>query len=93
MIAAEDHNFYEHNGVDVKGIARAFVANKQAGATQQGASTLTMQFVRHVDLLLGHDTAGGRRGHRRHRHAQAPRDALRSRSRRSSARTRSSSAT
>ena len=29
ILAAEDHNFYEHNGVDVKGIARAFVANKQ----------------------------------------------------------------
>jgi membrane peptidoglycan carboxypeptidase len=46
MIAAEDHNFYTHNGVDVKGIARAFVANNQANATQQGASTLTMQYVR-----------------------------------------------
>src|SRR3712207_3585765 len=46
IIAAEDHQFYEHNGVDVKGIARAFVANKGAGSTQQGASTLTMQYVR-----------------------------------------------
>jgi membrane peptidoglycan carboxypeptidase len=46
MIAAEDHLFYKHNGVDVKGIARAFVANKNAGATEQGASTLTMQYVR-----------------------------------------------
>src|SRR3954447_7587621 len=46
IIAAEDHDFYKHNGVDVKGIARAFVANKGAGKTQQGASTLTMQYVR-----------------------------------------------
>jgi membrane peptidoglycan carboxypeptidase len=46
MIAAEDHGFYEHNGVDMKGIARAFVANNSAGETQQGASTLTMQYVR-----------------------------------------------
>lgn len=46
MIAAEDHDFYKHNGVDVKGVARAFVANNSAGATQQGASTLTMQYVR-----------------------------------------------
>jgi membrane peptidoglycan carboxypeptidase len=46
MIAAEDHKFYEHNGVDVKGIARAFVANKNSGETEQGASTLTMQYVR-----------------------------------------------
>lgn len=46
MIAAEDHDFYQHNGVDMKGVARAFVANNSAGATQQGASTLTMQYVR-----------------------------------------------
>jgi len=46
IIAAEDHNFYEHNGVDVKGVARAFVANQGAGETTQGASTLTMQYVR-----------------------------------------------
>jgi membrane peptidoglycan carboxypeptidase len=46
MIAAEDHDFYNHNGVDVKGVARAFVANNSAGTTQQGASTLTMQYVR-----------------------------------------------
>lgn len=46
IIAAEDHNFYNHNGVDVKGVARAFVANQGAGETTQGASTLTMQFVR-----------------------------------------------
>lgn len=46
MIAAEDHDFYRHNGVDVKGVARAFVANNSAGSTQQGASTLTMQYVR-----------------------------------------------
>jgi len=46
MIAAEDHDFYKHNGVDVAGIARAFVANKAADATTQGASTLTMQYVR-----------------------------------------------
>jgi membrane peptidoglycan carboxypeptidase len=45
MIAAEDHNFYQHNGVDMKGIARAFV-NNSAGQSQQGASTLTMQYVR-----------------------------------------------
>ncbi|GAB3796338.1 transglycosylase domain-containing protein [Micromonospora zhanjiangensis] len=45
IIAAEDHNFFQHNGVDAKGIARAFV-NNQAGASQQGASTITMQYVR-----------------------------------------------
>ncbi|MEU8237347.1 transglycosylase domain-containing protein [Actinoplanes missouriensis] len=45
ILAAEDRKFYEHNGVDLKGVARAFVGNSQGGA-QQGASTLTMQYVR-----------------------------------------------
>jgi membrane peptidoglycan carboxypeptidase len=46
MVAAEDMRFYEHHGVDLKGVARAFVVNQQTGATAQGASTLTMQYVR-----------------------------------------------
>jgi membrane peptidoglycan carboxypeptidase len=46
IVASEDTRFYEHNGVDPKGIARAFVANQQAGGVSQGASTLTMQYVR-----------------------------------------------
>lgn len=46
IVASEDSRFYEHRGVDAKGIARAFVANQQAGGVSQGASTLTMQYVR-----------------------------------------------
>jgi membrane peptidoglycan carboxypeptidase len=46
ILAAEDARFYDHHGVDAKGIARAFVANQQAGGVSQGASTLTMQYVR-----------------------------------------------
>ncbi|HZM74526.1 MAG TPA: biosynthetic peptidoglycan transglycosylase [Candidatus Limnocylindrales bacterium] len=46
VVAAEDSRFYEHKGVDVKGLARAFVANQHAGGVEQGASTLTMQYVR-----------------------------------------------
>jgi membrane peptidoglycan carboxypeptidase len=45
IVAAEDHQFYKHNGVDLKGVARAFVNNKNGGG-KQGASTLTMQLVR-----------------------------------------------
>jgi membrane peptidoglycan carboxypeptidase len=45
IVAAEDTRFYEHNGVDLKGVARAFV-NNENGGDQQGASTLTMQYVR-----------------------------------------------
>ncbi|MBO0870508.1 MAG: transglycosylase domain-containing protein, partial [Micromonosporaceae bacterium] len=46
MVAAEDMRFYQHHGVDARGVARAFVANQSAGLTEQGASTLTMQYVR-----------------------------------------------
>ena len=46
IVASEDARFYEHRGVDIKGIARAFVANQTAGEISQGASTLTMQYVR-----------------------------------------------
>jgi membrane peptidoglycan carboxypeptidase len=46
IIAAEDQRFYDHNGVDVQGVLRAFVANQQNEDSTQGASTLTMQYVR-----------------------------------------------
>ena len=48
IVAAEDSRFYQHHGVDLKGVARAFVANHEAGSVAQGASTLTMQYVRNV---------------------------------------------
>ncbi|GAA1031076.1 hypothetical protein GCM10009557_25250 [Virgisporangium ochraceum] len=47
VVAAEDARFFQHNGVDLKGIARAFVNNQRGGDTQ-GASTLTMQLVRQI---------------------------------------------
>ncbi|HEX6500080.1 MAG TPA: transglycosylase domain-containing protein [Micromonosporaceae bacterium] len=46
IVSAEDGRFYRHHGVDPKGVARAFVANRQAGEVSQGGSTLTMQYVR-----------------------------------------------
>ncbi len=46
MLAAEDQKFYDHNGVDAVGFARAFIANKTSGQVEQGASTITMQLVR-----------------------------------------------
>jgi membrane peptidoglycan carboxypeptidase len=48
IVAAEDARFFQHRGVDFKGTIRAFVANQQAGAVAQGASTLTMQYVRNA---------------------------------------------
>ncbi|MFK3982334.1 transglycosylase domain-containing protein [Micromonospora sp. NPDC050397] len=48
IVAAEDTRFYEHGGVDLRGVVRAFVANSKNGGVEQGASTLTMQYVRNV---------------------------------------------
>lgn len=50
-IAIEDHRFYEHQGVDLQGIARAAWVNLRGGSTRQGASTLTQQLVRNVSTL------------------------------------------
>ncbi|WP_027660075.1 transglycosylase domain-containing protein [Salinispora fenicalii] len=48
IVAAEDRRFYDHGGVDLRGMARALVANVRGGETPQGGSTLTMQYVRNV---------------------------------------------
>jgi membrane peptidoglycan carboxypeptidase len=48
IVASEDSRFYEHGGVDTKGVLRAFIANQRSGGVSQGASTLTMQYVRNV---------------------------------------------
>jgi membrane peptidoglycan carboxypeptidase len=45
IIAAEDQRFYQHHGVDLQGVVRAFLSNN-AGNDTQGASTLTQQYVR-----------------------------------------------
>ncbi|MFU8852640.1 transglycosylase domain-containing protein [Micromonospora sp. SL1-18] len=48
MVAAEDVRFYQHHGVDVRGVVRALTVNRREGETRQGASTLTMQYVRNA---------------------------------------------
>ncbi|MBY8873406.1 penicillin-binding protein [Micromonospora sp. PLK6-60] len=48
IVAAEDARFYQHRGVDARGVARAFTANQAGGGGRQGASTLTMQYVRNA---------------------------------------------
>ncbi len=48
VVAAEDHRFYSHWGVDVIGIARAVVVNLRAGEVQQGGSSITQQLARTV---------------------------------------------
>ena len=64
IVAAEDARFYDHHGVDIRGVARAFVANDQAGGVSQGASTLTMQYVRNALRDGADDTRGRARGDR-----------------------------
>ncbi len=49
IIAVEDARFYQHGGIDSKGLARAIVANLRHGL-HQGASTITMQVARNVYL-------------------------------------------
>ena len=47
-VAIEDERFYEHDGVDLEGVARAAVENLEAGEVRQGGSTLTMQLARNL---------------------------------------------
>ena len=50
-VAAEDHNFYSHFGVDFRGVARAVYYDIfKHGASLQGGSTITQQFVKNALL-------------------------------------------
>jgi membrane carboxypeptidase/penicillin-binding protein len=53
FIAAEDKRFYEHKGVDERGLVRAFVANVLSPGRPQGGSTITQQVAKNV--LVGSD--------------------------------------
>jgi penicillin-binding protein 1B len=46
VIAAEDHRFFEHKGVDARGLLRALWVNFRAGRVAQGGSTITQQLVK-----------------------------------------------
>jgi membrane peptidoglycan carboxypeptidase len=48
IIAIEDSRFYEHGGLDPKGVLRAVVTNASSGEVQQGGSTLTQQYVKNL---------------------------------------------
>ncbi len=53
LLAREDSRFFWHLGIDPIGVARAIVANIQAGSLKQGASTITQQLARNTFPLGG----------------------------------------
>ncbi|MBZ0288815.1 MAG: transglycosylase domain-containing protein, partial [Anaerolineae bacterium] len=48
VIATEDANYYQHPGVDIAGIARAFWINLRGGEVLAGGSTITQQVARNL---------------------------------------------
>jgi penicillin-binding protein 1A len=50
VLATEDRRFYEHFGIDIQGVFRAFVTNTQAGGVVQGGSTITQQLAKNLFL-------------------------------------------
>jgi penicillin-binding protein 1A len=62
FLAAEDHNFFQHHGVDVGGLGRALaknVLNMVRGRRFEGGSTITQQVAKNV--LLGNEATVGRK--------------------------------
>ena len=53
FVAAEDRRFYQHHGVDERGIIRAFMGDLGESGRPQGGSTITQQVVK--NLLVGED--------------------------------------
>jgi penicillin-binding protein 1A len=50
VVAIEDRRFFEHPGVDLRGLVRAMFANLRAGGIVQGGSTLTQQLAKNLFL-------------------------------------------
>jgi penicillin-binding protein 1B len=50
LIATEDRQFFEHNGISFRGIVRAMLANMKAGHFAQGGSTITQQLIKNFYL-------------------------------------------
>jgi len=52
FLAAEDEHFFQHGGIDYRGMVRALFADLESGDFSQGASTITMQAARNMFLTL-----------------------------------------
>lgn len=50
LLAIEDARFFDHHGVDGRGVARALLANVKSGGVVQGGSTITQQLIKLRDL-------------------------------------------
>ncbi|MCW2923143.1 MAG: hypothetical protein JWM98_547 [Thermoleophilia bacterium] len=48
VVAAEDRRFFQHSGIDVRGIGRAALADLRARSSVQGGSTITQQLVKNA---------------------------------------------
>src|SRR5215211_5088350 len=59
FVAAEDKRFYQHKGVDERGVIRAFVGNLASPGRPQGGSTITQQVAK--NLLVGDDVTYDRK--------------------------------
>lgn len=57
FIAIEDSRFYEHNGIDLKGILRAAYVGITSGRFSEGASTITQQLIKNNMLQGGYETS------------------------------------
>src|SRR6201999_1503823 len=53
FVSAEDKRFYQHHGIDERGLIRAFITNIAEPGRPQGGSTITQQVVK--NLLVGDD--------------------------------------
>ncbi len=53
FVAIEDERFWEHNGIDARGILRAFFVGVKNGGFTEGASTITQQLIKNQVFNVG----------------------------------------
>jgi penicillin-binding protein 1A len=61
VVAAEDRNFYDHGGVDLRGTLRALWTDIRSGEAAQGGSTITQQYVRAAYSEVGNERSIARK--------------------------------